>query len=80
MKHHNINKDFFKLITNESKTAFSELLRRYNTHTYPFVFKMIESASLAEDLAVSIFSTIWQNRKELAFIDLTENIFMQLPA
>ena len=80
MKHHNINKDFFKLITNESKNAFSELLRRYDTRIYPFALKMIKSASLAEDLTVSIFSTIWQNRKELAFIDLTENIFMQLPA
>lgn len=72
MKHTNTDKDLFKLITNDNEAAFSELFRRYDRHIYPFVLKMIKSASLAEALTVAIFSKIWQNRKELAFVDVPD--------
>jgi RNA polymerase sigma-70 factor (ECF subfamily) len=64
--------NLFELIAKDNESAFSELFIRYDKRIYPFVLRMIKSASLAEEITQEIFIKIWNNRQKLTGIDHPE--------
>ena len=64
--------NLFELIAKGNESAFSELFIRYDKRIYPFVLRMIKSASLAEEITQEIFIKIWNNRQKLTGIDHPE--------
>ena len=57
------------MVAQSDEAAFSELFRRYDKRIYPFVLKMIKTASVAEEITQEIFIKLWFNRQKLTDIN-----------
>ncbi|MFD1257985.1 RNA polymerase sigma factor [Mucilaginibacter terrae] len=53
------------LLVNGKEEAFTVLYDRYYRPLYLFVFKLIKSAALSEDITQEIFLKLWTNRLQL---------------
>jgi RNA polymerase sigma-70 factor (family 1) len=72
--------ELFNLTSQGNVSAFAEIFRRYDKRIYPFVFKMIKSEALAEDITQEIFIKIWVNRSKLSRVDLPNAYILTIAA
>lgn len=52
-----------------SETAFTELFHRYKYRLFGFMYKLTESAEMAEDIVQEVFTSLWKNHESLAEIE-----------
>jgi RNA polymerase sigma-70 factor (family 1) len=74
------DQELFNLTSQGDVSAFAEIFRRYDKRIYPFVFKMIKSEALAEDITQEIFIKIWVNRSKLSRVDLPNAYILTIAA
>ena len=60
------SKYLFQQIAAGNEDAFREVFHTYNAKLYPFVLKVVRSASAAEDIIQETFLRLWTNRAEVA--------------
>ncbi len=51
------------------ESAFAELFTRYKFKLFGFVYKLTQSAEMAEDVVQDVFLQLWKNNASLAGID-----------
>ena len=52
-----------------SESAFTELFHRYKYRLFGFMYKLTESAEMAEDVVQEVFALIWKNRLKLGDVE-----------
>ena len=52
-----------------SEAAFTELFHRYKYRLFGFMYKLTESAEMAEDVVQEVFALIWKHRSKLGEIE-----------
>ncbi|UYQ95877.1 RNA polymerase sigma-70 factor [Chitinophaga horti] len=56
-------------IAEGSLQAFRELMVRYEARIYHFIFKLVKSQELAEEITQDVFIKLWEARETLGSID-----------
>lgn len=59
----------FERIAQGDESAFTEIFYRYTTRLFPFVAKLINSDSWAEEIVQDVFLRLWQGREKLSQVD-----------
>ena len=72
--------ELFRLIAGSDEAAFAEIFRRYDRRIYPFVLKMIKTATQAEEITHEIFIKLWRHRERLISIDQPEAYIFTIAA
>ena len=72
--------ELFRLIAGGDEAAFAELFRRYDRRIYPFVLKMIKTATQAEEITHEIFIKLWRHRDRLVSVDQPEAYIFTIAA
>lgn len=60
-------------LSQDSELAFARIFRHYYDHLTGFVFTVVKSASLAEEIVQDVFIKVWRHRARLAAIESFEN-------
>ncbi|WP_426330184.1 RNA polymerase sigma factor [Pedobacter sp. R-06] len=62
-------KDLLKKIADGDSFAFAELFRAYNEPLAKYVYTLLESVEMCEEVVQDIFIKIWENRQELPYLE-----------
>lgn len=55
-----------ELISNEDRSAFAEIFKRYNKILLIHAYKKLEQQEVAEDIVQEVFSGLWQKRGSIS--------------
>jgi RNA polymerase sigma-70 factor (family 1) len=61
--------DLLKRSAKGEEAAFAELFTRYKFKLYGFVYRLTQSAEMAEDVVQDVFLQLWKNQATLVGID-----------
>ncbi len=70
----------FARIGNSDAIAFSQVFHAYNRRLYPFVFKLVKSEALSEDIIQDIFAKLWTNRHLLSNVENPKSYIFTIAA
>jgi RNA polymerase sigma-70 factor (ECF subfamily) len=73
-------RDLFVRIGNSDAIAFSQVFHAYNRRLYPFVFKLVKSEALSEDIIQDIFAKLWANRHLLPDVENPKSYIFTIAA
>jgi len=62
-------KSWLRLVSEGNVAAFRRLFDAYNKRLYAVALKMTKSAYAAEEITQEIFTSLWENRANLASVD-----------
>lgn len=63
------------LLSNNKKTAFNEIFKRYYSKVYFFILGFVKDEDDAKDLAQDIFVKLWENRENIEIKNLKSFLF-----
>ena len=66
MQDRNSNAELFKLLAEGNELAFRQVFHYYTPRLQPFVFSIVKSDAVAEEIVQDVFLKLWINRHDVA--------------